>query len=189
MSDITAIFDKLAVFYFDKACSLKNLNSCFSAGQIYFLGGKGVKKAEKIANDYFSKACDLNNANGCLYLGNNYKTGTGFRVDHRQSAYFYSKACDLKSDLGCYNLAKAYRDGQGIKEDRKKAYDMFQSLCDKGMGKSCNRVGKMIEFGLIEVNDLRYLDFAAQAYAKGCDLGSKRSCDSLERLKNNISLK
>jgi TPR repeat protein len=53
-----------ARFYYTKGCDLKEFNSCFNMGLIYF-DGKGVEINTNKAMQYFGKACDYGSSRGC----------------------------------------------------------------------------------------------------------------------------
>ena len=56
-----------SVSYYDKACSLKDSDSCLILG-IFYLEGKGVKSDAKTANEYFKNACYMGNERGCRHM-------------------------------------------------------------------------------------------------------------------------
>lgn len=85
----------LATEFYNKACKLKDADSCLELAKLYE-EGKIVRQNTKLAMSSYSIACNLMQAQACFFLGE-YHEGK----DDILAKRYYGKACDTSYTRGC----------------------------------------------------------------------------------------
>jgi len=91
------------------------------------------------------------------------------------------KECDNGQMQSCIELGILYHTGESVKKDMKKAQVLFSKACKNRVARGCYYLGFIYLRGGkgIEQSNRK----AILAFAKGCDIGSERSCVQYHRLK------
>jgi TPR repeat protein len=150
-----------ALFFYKKACKLKEPEGCFNFGSLLLEQNK-TKEAIKIyknlcqrqkypqacfrlgrifytfkdfnkTREYFLKACEKGVAQGCLNAGTILiKNSRNIKKDGKKAFELYKKSADLGLPEAYLNLAWLYQNGIGVKKDLKKAFLLYKKgIVDK----------------------------------------------------------
>ncbi len=125
--------DIQALYYFDKACSLRIAKACGLVG-VYYKLGLPIKKNYKLAYEYFQRV--LENSNGKLKgaayyeLGDMYKDGLYVKRDLFKAFSLYKLSCEYKFPSGCVKVGDFYKEGIAVKLDYDKALLYYGEACD-----------------------------------------------------------
>ncbi len=95
-----------AITYYDKACQLKDGESCFNMANIYFLGSHDPEIApdEHKSFEYHYKSCSFNFGMGCNSVGVAYENGFGVEKNKNMALSYYEKGCKLNTKTACENI-------------------------------------------------------------------------------------
>ena len=93
---------------FERACALKDGESCFILASLYH-AGQGVAKSEVQAGEYYRRSCDFKWWRGCGRLAESYRRGQGVPVDLAQAVGYLDKACSGGQPVSCAAAAEIYR--------------------------------------------------------------------------------
>jgi TPR repeat protein len=92
------------------------------------------------------------------------------------------EACDKGKTQSCIELGILYHTGDSVKKDIKKSKKLFQKACQNRVARGCYYLGFVF---LRSDHDVEQSTTkAVLAFAKGCDLGSERSCEWYHKLKD-----
>jgi uncharacterized protein len=165
---------KAATLY-KKSCALGHPGGCSNLG-LLLSKGTGVTKDDAEAAKMFAKACEGGDAVGCFNLGAFHFEGRGVGKDEKRAVALFKQSCDGGNAAGCINLGAAYDDGTGgVAKDPARALTLFKRACEGDRAEGCTNVGVVLSAR----NSGDDAKNAVKAYARGCDLGSAKSCDYL----------
>jgi cytochrome c oxidase assembly factor 7 len=120
---------KLALKYFEKACSLGSMGGCNNGGLVYQNGLSETEPPNHVkAVEYFHKSCQGDFKNGCFNLSVAYLQGRGDSVskDMNKALEYSLKSCELDHPWGCANASRILRLGDGgIDKDLKRAEQLL----------------------------------------------------------------
>ncbi|MCK9490697.1 MAG: sel1 repeat family protein [Sulfurimonas sp.] len=94
----------------------------------------------------------------------------------------YKKACDNREMQSCIELGILYYTGKGVEKNIKKSKRLFQIACKNRVARGCYYLGFVFLKGGQDVEQSNRK--AILAFAKGCDIGSERSCEQYHKLKD-----
>ena len=94
----------------------------------------------------------------------------------------FKQACDDGQMQYCIELGILYYTGDGVKKDIKKSKRLFQIACKNRVARGCYYLGFTFLRGAENVEQSNRK--AILAFAKGCDIGSERSCEQYHKLKD-----
>lgn len=132
-------------------------------GQIYYIGGDGIKKDYVKAKEWFKKGRDWE------HLGDLYYYGKGVEQDYLLALYYYQEACnssnyDVKPLM---KIADMYYYGQGVKRsciEAKKYYEKAIQFYDED---AICKIGNLIYDKVIFNNFSEAMEYHKHEAAKG----------------------
>lgn len=168
---------KLAVDYYEKACTGNVGLGCESVGQAY-LEGKGVTQDHNRAMEYFEKACNLRVSTACHELGTQYETGNQVTEDPVRAAHYYKAGCMLGDPTSCHEIGLCYFHGYGVEHSVIVAADHFRRACFGGIANACYQVARIEAHGLGGEEKNEYM--ALRNMERACSGGQRDACEELD---------
>lgn len=175
---------KIILQYFDKSCTLGDMDGCYFVGNSYFSGevSRSVNITE--AKRFFSMVCQdtkwQNYYASCINLGVLLRDRPiNAEKDVRSSVGYFKLSCDVKIAVGCLNLGFAYHTGKGVQLNLDSAISAYLSGCDG------NQVAEAPENceNLAGIYYTRTQYFQSHKYfEKGCKFNLAKSCTNVGNL-------
>lgn len=167
---------KLALAYFERACSGRVGLGCEALGLAY-LEGKGVGEDHARGLQYYEKACELGVGTACLSLGLEYELGEDVDEDVDRAARYFRAGCRVGEPSSCYNLGLYYRDGYVVEQSDVLARECFISACVGGVVQACYEVARQQAHGLAGYKNERH---ALRNMETACSGHVREACDELD---------
>jgi TPR repeat protein len=171
--------DAKAVELYQRSCNHGYARACVNLGAMHF-EGKGVPKNESAGARLFFRGCEGGEPMGCFNVSIAYETGQGVPKDAAESFSYAERACAGGAPRGCVRVGMARISGEGVAKDVNAGLAQLDALCTQGEPEGCERLVGVYAKGVgtdVPADPLRVRRYAK----KGCELGSKISCDE-ERL-------
>lgn len=200
---------KIALTYYQKACTLRSSIGCVNQYQFRLLSGIGHDSPEDFLSDYreIVKYCaphlhDVASGLACSIVGHLYDEGRGVRRDETIAKDYHERSCKTHfSPSGCQNLAAYFHrqnakkriaagkiEGEGgmVKDIDENVWDLYKDACDRSQfgdlaANSCAWIGYAYMEGTstVATKDIRNAEYYLK---KACDLGTRTGCAGLNIL-------
>ena len=140
-----------ALFLFKKMEKEGSLDAIAEIGNIYELGGGGVRQDFVEAKKWYTKAAHLaNDVYAYLGLGRLYYFGKGVSQDYGKALFYFSRLKDCEIPGALFALGRMYLLGQGTKQDLLVARIYFERA--GGLG----HVVAKRDIGIVDIKQGRY---------------------------------
>ncbi|EDV20294.1 uncharacterized protein TRIADDRAFT_32291, partial [Trichoplax adhaerens] len=162
------LLDDDIVQYYQFLAEKGDLQAQVALGQLYYQGGRGVKKDHLKALKYFKMATKATDGIGDAFLGKLYSEGSrNIKQSNRTALEYFRKSVDKKSPIGYCGLGDMYLHGKGLAKDYKKAFSLFSLSAQQGWADGQLQLGLMHYKGLGTPKDLKqavkYFNLASQS--------------------------
>lgn len=156
--------------YLNKACQLKDQNSC----QILVT----IKEQNKTTRLPLETQCSVANPQACIPLADAYLLGThAMHIDHAKAYKFYDTACQAKDAYACTQLAAMYFNGQHVRRNQAQAAKLNERTCQTkqiAAAPACMALAEQYAQGKgVTQNRLK----AREYYQQGCQLNNPTACN------------
>ncbi|RDU60394.1 tetratricopeptide repeat protein [Helicobacter sp. MIT 14-3879] len=135
--------DLEALGYLKKACSMRNVESCFALALSY----ESLRDYSNAKLTY-QLACERNHAASCYNLGMLYVSKDLAKQSYSTASVFFQKACKNLYAKACFNMAVLYANGNGVEQDFSYAKMYFDRACDMELQEACIRLEELSKMNI-----------------------------------------